>query len=569
MSEAPNDRPDLYAVLASQINHRFDARDRPQDVPIYDGAVYRRAYRGMEVPGLLTPLTIGDVVLTQLSGPLLTHRVDLRQRSGFPLIFDKSMERALEVGQGQWLTLCEITLDFPPDSSLPTSFQPQRERAEEAVGVLATLLDERVAQEAIAEDLILTDHGEPIAVQDIVENVRHYLPYAISDVERRAMAALPTTLSEQVELGLRWYLRGAQAGPGRDGVLFHWIAVEAVVGHDHPKAIEAALQEAGWDLAHQAMSVSEIAGVRGRIVHATESSKPLTEDVIQGAYYDLEAMSRILLRRELGIESSWPAPPNAQLFESPWDQMVRETWNHPPAIVWHEPPLPAIDGECLPGISWNRIHPPPEAQIEIQVSGGRSQEQRRLRRWVGLAATFFQARDPIKFEIRRLAEDSDAQINPERVVVASRFLAARDPVSELRLGLRVHVFLASHLMYRAGVPTANVYGRLLHGVLGGWARHRVFVVENEIDERVFTQTDLTNDSDLLIVGEHLGALAAGGAGGRRIIESWMSQVDLEQETVALIEHLRSLDLAVESGREMLDRLVSLYREFENEVADDD
>lgn len=559
MPSAPAPSGDLYASLADSLNDQIDAKDRPDAIPEHDGAIYRRIFRGLEVHGFPKSLEIGDVSISQQVGPILTHRTELRQRAGFPLIFDKSMERRVEVGHGHWLTLCQIR--FPEAPSDLSSMRLPREKAETALGYVAAIVDERIAQAPLAEDLILTLGDEPVAALGVAENVRHFMPYQVTQAELDAFEQLAEGSAADLGLAARSYLRGAQAGPSQDGVVFLWIAIEALVGDKHPKAIEGRLEEAGWEMAHQRLSVRQIFEIRSQLVHAEKKAKSVKPEDLRAAYYDAEAITRVLLRHALGVESTWPAPPEANMFDPPWQQVIAEAWQPPPAVIWHEPPLPAIPTDELPGLSWQPIHPPSPLPAEITIDGGSLQEQHRLRRWIGMALAFFDSSDPISFSIRRL-EESDGTVDADQITVASSLIRDRDPNSEIRLGLRVLSLVASQLLYRAGVPTTDVSGVLTHGVLAGWSGHRVFVVENDLDERFFTHKPLTADSNLRTIGEHLGAMVAGGRRSKEIIETWSNEIGVPDEIPLKLDGLVESGSRVGSGRQMLDQLVADYRAAE-------
>src|SRR6476646_5577596 len=80
-------------------------------------------------------------------------------------------------------------------------------------------------------------------------------------------------LSRHVETAARWYLRGVQAGPSVDGVIFLWFAVEALTGTSKKKPIEEALRQAGRDPADQGLTVGELHGLRSSFVHDRPDSE--------------------------------------------------------------------------------------------------------------------------------------------------------------------------------------------------------------------------------------------------------------------------------------------------------
>ena len=113
---------------------------------------------------------------------------------------------------------------------------------------MASVLDERIGQEMLAENLLIFDGDKPVGVVDLRELVRHFLPYEVRETELEALAALgDVDLPRHSQTAARWCLRGVQAGPSVDGVIFLWFAVEALTGTSKKKPIEDALQAAGRD----------------------------------------------------------------------------------------------------------------------------------------------------------------------------------------------------------------------------------------------------------------------------------------------------------------------------------
>ncbi len=74
-----------------------DHEGSPNDARKADGLVYRPAFRRMVVSGLPGSVTVGAAVAHFIRGPLRTQVTSLRQRAGWPAVFDKHMQRSVEV----------------------------------------------------------------------------------------------------------------------------------------------------------------------------------------------------------------------------------------------------------------------------------------------------------------------------------------------------------------------------------------------------------------------------------------------------------------------------------------
>lgn len=192
-------------MLEEGFDSAVDGTTSPELMPQGDRALYRAVFRGMQVHGLPGELMVAGATLRFRLGPALVQQTDLSQRAGFPLVFDKSMSHGVEVGEGHWLTLVGIAIDDYAGASKET-ISEARQRAESVVAFVAAILDERVGQEMLAENLLIFDGEEPVAVVDLRELVRNYLPFEARDTERDALAALgDLKLARHTETAARWY----------------------------------------------------------------------------------------------------------------------------------------------------------------------------------------------------------------------------------------------------------------------------------------------------------------------------------------------------------------------------
>ena len=147
----------------------------------------------------------------------------------------------------------------PRSQPIQGAFAQWRDQVLAAVSILAALLDERVAQRELLEDLIVYDStgSRPWASVDTGVRVRDFLPKKrVLSEQRQLLEQLATfDLShERAEFGAgRWYLRAVQSGPTPDAVVFLWIAMEALAPptgkgdtRSDVRRVEEALTEPGW-----------------------------------------------------------------------------------------------------------------------------------------------------------------------------------------------------------------------------------------------------------------------------------------------------------------------------------
>lgn len=256
------------------------------------------------------------MIVTQTPGPLDTQSTYIVQRPGWTPHFDKTMHRgSLQVGEGLHLSLCLLPVAIPREEHLAASLRRWRDEVQAAIAVVAALLDDRVAQEVLLEDLIVFDEAgrEPVAMLDSSVRVRHFPSMKAATAQQRAaldrLAHWKSDVQAEEHVAARWYLRAAQSGPTPDAIIYLWVALEALVparskgSSSDVKGVEAALRSAGADPARWTPSVGRCAGLRAQIVHhGLEQPELLSE-----GFYSLEAMVRLLLRHRLGVDSdSWP-----------------------------------------------------------------------------------------------------------------------------------------------------------------------------------------------------------------------------------------------------------------------
>jgi hypothetical protein len=277
-------------------------------------AWYRLAYAAMLVRGLPEQVRIGGAVIMQTPGPIHTQRTDILQRPGWRPHYDKTMHHGwLEVGQGLQLTLCAIEVTIP-GTHVAIPFDIWRNQARAAIGILATFLDERIAQEELLEDLIVmsADGLQPEVLLDRKRVVRDFPPMkAVVEAQRQALAQLDSVDLEAQDPRLtacRYYLQGAQAGLSVDGVISFISAIEALVpGNFDTKKIALAIENADYDPDTLTPNLRKLNRLRSDILHLGQEQPKL----LFPGYYTLEAIVRSLLRHRLNLGPNiWPLSPN-------------------------------------------------------------------------------------------------------------------------------------------------------------------------------------------------------------------------------------------------------------------
>jgi len=317
-------------------------------------AQYRLVLAGMQVNGLPETVRVGRVLIEWAHGPVWTQKTHVRQKPGWRVTYIKHMDQDLvEVAAGYDLTVCTMDVDVPQD--LVSAMREWRDEALAAIGFLVAILDERVAQEVVAEDLILFDAaGGARGAADQVQQVRAFPPSQRVLQEHRevleVLARRDAAASDPLTAAARWYLRAAQSGVTPDAVVFLWIALEALAKPPYGTKltgdqkrlsdvdwIERALASAGVVPGDVHPTVGRLAGLRAEIVHGGVESPALLRD----GYYVLEALTRVLIRHRLGTgPNAWPAFPDEPNLAEPL-RTVSLLLRRFPRTVWR--PSPTVD----------------------------------------------------------------------------------------------------------------------------------------------------------------------------------------------------------------------------------
>jgi hypothetical protein len=304
-----------------------DARPAvPSEFSQYVGlpAVFRLIAAASPIRGWPQGLQVGSVSVYQTNRPIPTKRAFITQLPGRAFTLDKTIYH-FDASAGRFVTLAVLPVVIP-DHHLAAALDEWHEECLAALGVLTSLLDERICQEQVAEDLIIcSSSGNPVALVDYVPHVPNLDPTA--KVTKAALeclqqlASLSTEGSAPYLRAARWYIKGVHEGPTADGVLFLCTALEALV---HPQGrkkpafnrslIEEAIRKAGGNPECFRVDVGRIAGLRARVVHHGEE----TPEQLTAAFYVLEEIVRLLIRYELPLRSgeAWPVDYRAALERS-------------------------------------------------------------------------------------------------------------------------------------------------------------------------------------------------------------------------------------------------------------
>jgi hypothetical protein len=552
---------DLYRAL---IGPRTPKDVREAQVEQADEWVYRIAFASVPIAGIPEEMRIGGVEIHRAVGPLLTQRTEIRQRHGLPIVYDKVMHREIEVGRNAVLTVCQMREPIPKQPSVRIA--ELRDRAFAAVGVLAAVLDDRVAIEEVLEDIIFMAAGVPIAPGDARLGLRSFLPFDVGDEERASIEALSTLDIEgvtQISQAARYYVRAAQQGPVADSIILLWIALEALTPHrtTSPKTVEEMLLFAGFDPQFLDISVGRLAGLRADLVHKGEADPEL----VRAGYYRLEAIVRALLRRATGTSSAWPPILNPAVFGEQGTAIDRQAAMR--STVWHENELPPPVAVEPAGLDWERVqapHPNRPSPPWLRVSGAiQPGWQARVTFWLAEAALALELKvDPPVEVVIGSPPGAPASVqtacNAARIVVRPELLKLPDPAREMRLALRLTEALAQVTLMRTGLESTGL-GTTLIELVGAWAGHRTFYGQDgplSEDDFVIRTKDA---NDLHTLGELLGAALAGSSKASAALAEWSNAPTAIRDLVEFADSILREWTDIESFHELRSRVLALIQ----------
>lgn len=534
------------------------------EVASADSGLYRRILTRMPVVGLPSRISIGAVSVNFTAGPVKTQRTKLRQRPGFPFVFDKHMHRGIEVGDGELLTV----LEFPVDVREGFQIGTWRSVVDTAVGLLISTLDERVAGAQLGEDVILIRSGESVAAAEEVSRVRTFMPFEITDSDLAALTDLSSTNVQESSPGnTAAALLGAatREGPSRLGFLLMWLAVDAIVykrGTKQAKALEAALGEAGFAETWLQLPVGRLASLRGKIAHG----KPESDELIYMGYYDMEAVARVLIAKSCGQSAGWPASPTATAF------LPRVARQLGPSAgkyeeIWHQGGLPAVDpSEALDDVPpvparYDAVLDGHAAWLHIE-SGDASCDLRALRwaLWQALVALDFEA-GPLRVVVtddHDYGPNSLLAVGQERILVSPSFPSAFSKNPDGALVLELCGAIAQQAVMRTGVPPDHPAGAFLIELVGAWAAQSAVP-----DQALDVPADLERaDQSLPLLGHCIGLAIAGNELASRAVDQ-ISQT-CPDDILTLIQGTRDALAGVETLSDLLEHIRTIVEHVASE-----
>lgn len=286
----------------------------------------------MSVREIAAGVAVGRVRVSVVKGPLTTQRTTVVQRPGDQLVFDKTLHPHVEVGHDVPLTLAEIEEPLPAD--LPAAIDAWYAECFAALGLICVVLDERLAQRPVLEDVVLFDAaGTRVSgAIDARMRLRHFYPRSYTETEASALEGLSEGAAPEIAGAARWYLRAAQLGPVADAVVYLWIAIDALLGTEGSRVVPALrdkLDEIGFAVASLPVPLGPLYGLRGDIVHKGQE-RPVN---LREGFYELEAITRLLLRDALGVESSWPAQVGSDWLPDKDSAAIQQAWASPQYVL--------------------------------------------------------------------------------------------------------------------------------------------------------------------------------------------------------------------------------------------
>ncbi len=296
-----------------------DAISRQIEQSGFEGlnAEYRLGFQSMNIPRFPDELRFQRVRILQTQGPVYTQWTDVVQQPTPLVAFEKWMYVGKEVGHN--LPMSVVLISTTLSASSADDMTVLRNEATSCMAIACARYDERLAQREVFEDMIiLNEDGSPGATLDLRTRLRSFRPFPFTEAEEpviRALTALRVGSDAVASTAARWYLKAAQSGPTTDAVVFLWVALEGLVeaeGKNVPKAVQDAAESHGFDTRQLDPSLGRLYGLRADIVHHGRSDPPHLKE----GFYILEGITRLLLRRRLGIQGNWPIFPDTNPLAS-------------------------------------------------------------------------------------------------------------------------------------------------------------------------------------------------------------------------------------------------------------
>jgi hypothetical protein len=463
-------------------------------------------------------------------------------------------------------------MDVDPDADVSADLPGWRDVVAETVGLVAVVIDERVAQELLHEDVVFLQADEPVHSADMLQALRHFLPYEVRGLELEALeriAASSAVIAPELRTAARWYLKGAQAGPVADAVIYFWIALEALTPGEQQavKSLETMLVEAGWNMEDADPELGKMAGLRADIVHhAVEDPARIRE-----GYYRLEAAVRVLLRRGLNVISSWPAAASIPTFitHSSAIEANDAAWT----VEWHDEmpsPGPAV---ATPGLQWAVMQAPPlTAGFEITVDADVAPHWiRKIELYTALAAmvledSFDDSNLHVVVEDFPASAPGIARINAARISLATSHFRGRDPKREARLADSLFSGVPQQQLMRVGVSTDVPLGAYLLDLAGGFCSYHAFVASGFVAAEHVRFPEQIAPTDLKTAAELCGAALAGSQTARERVVVWMNDPSTEPGWTELTARILD-EWNPQSPAELLSTVAAFWAALGDELAD--
>jgi hypothetical protein len=489
-----------------------DVREGTTDHKRADEAVYRLGLRSMPVLNMPERLMIGGVQADIVDGPVLAQSTEVRQRPGLPVRFDKHMVRK-PVGVGERILLLSAQWPSVPED-IDEAFFLWRSRAQAAAGMLAAVLDERIAGQILFEDAVLLADGSTIGAMDMRERIRSFLPLEVTALDSPALAALA-----EIELGdgspvaraARLYRRAALEGPTADAYVMLWVAAESLLDTRQPRKVDldALLLEGGLDPESLPLHTGLLISLRGKIVHEGLEG----HERLRTAYYEMEGIVRVLIRRAGQLRGGWWPAHGPGAYADPWSERVAAVVGRGRSY-WHADGLPAV---TLPGperIPRRAQTPDSERQV-IVTDELRNTIDEGIHLIVGVVsdALAWLAPDDSQPVTVDITHDSDRgmAINTERILISSERLDGLDdserPGVLVNFVWELHGAVGAMVAMRAGFASVDDNVAMIEAV-GAWHQYNRLAVEGEYDPALI-HLPAVAPGDLLAVGKLAGWAAAG------------------------------------------------------------
>lgn len=238
-------------------------RVRQEDLPV--------GYKAIDLDGVRAILVYGGLRYLDSS------QAKIKIESDTNWIFDASAIKHTEAPQGAYLLLL-TPLDIDGKEGNEARI---RERIAAAVGLLATIGGRNMVYERLYENILHLEDGKLSAFSPIWENPLWFPSVDASDEKvalisdaGKAIAALPASERNRIELSLRWFQDAVFDGSA-NGFLKYWIALETL-GMPDTSDIRplnerlASVYGLAYEMARDRFKVGRLFGLRSRIVHDGE-----------------------------------------------------------------------------------------------------------------------------------------------------------------------------------------------------------------------------------------------------------------------------------------------------------